>query len=76
MSKLYNESSYENSLIELFKNDLEYEYVCGFDVERDFYNPLYEEVLIDSLYRLNKNLPEIAIQEALYKIKILKMGNL
>lgn len=76
MSKLYNESSYENSLIELFKNDLEYEYVCGFDVERDFYSPIHEEVLLESLYRLNKTLPEVAIQEALYKIKNFENGEL
>ncbi len=76
MSKLYNESSYENSLIELFKNDLKYEYVCGFDVERDFYSPIYEDVLLESLYRLNKALPEIAIQEALYKIKNFENGEL
>ena len=67
MSGLYTEADYENSVIELFRNDLGYEYVYGPDIERDFYNPLYEEVLLDSLYRLNRELPDDAIQDALEK---------
>ncbi|WP_338984762.1 type I restriction endonuclease subunit R [Fusobacterium nucleatum] len=76
MSSFFIEADYENSIIELFQNDLGYEYAYGPDIERDFYSPLYEEVLIDSLYRLNKNLPKIAIQEALYKIKNFENGEL
>lgn len=38
----YNtEADYENAIIELFRNDLGYEYVYGPDVERDFNSPLY-----------------------------------
>lgn len=51
----YNtEADYENAIIELFRNDLGYEYVYGPDVERDFKSPLYDSVLEESLYRLNK----------------------
>ncbi len=52
MSFVFIEASYENSIIELFQNDLGYEYAYGPDIERDFYSPLYEDVLLDSLYRL------------------------
>lgn len=76
MSTIFTEANYENSVIELFRNDLGYEYVYGPDIERDFYNPLYEDVLLDSLYRLNSGLPDDAIQDALFKLKILKMENL
>lgn len=76
MSGLYTEADYENSVIELFINDLGYEYVYGPDIERDFYNPLYEEVLIDSLYRLNRGLPDDAIQDALFKLKNFENGEL
>ena len=48
----YTEADYENSIIELFQNDLGYEYIYGPDIERDFHSPLYEEVLLDSLHRL------------------------
>lgn len=76
MSGLYTEADYENSVIELFRNVLGYEYIYGPEVERDFYNPLYEEVLIDSLYRLNRELPEDAIQDALFKLKNFENGEL
>lgn len=36
MSGLYKEADYENSIIELFRNDLGYEYVYGPDIERIF----------------------------------------
>lgn len=72
----YTEASYENSIIELFRNSLGYEYVYGPDVERDFSSPLYEDVLIESLYRLNRGLPDNAIQDALFKLKNFENGEL
>lgn len=72
----YTEADYENSVIELFENDLGYEYAYGPDIERDFYSPLYEEVLLDSLYRLNRGLPDDAIQDALFKLKNFENGEL
>lgn len=76
MSANYTEANYENSVIELFRNDLDYEYIYGPDIERDFYNPLYEDVLLDSLYRLNSGLPADAIQDALFKLKNFENGEL
>lgn len=73
---LYTEADYENSVIELLRNDLGYEYVYGPDVDRDFYSPLYEEVLVNSLYSLNSDLPEDAIQDALFKLKNFENGEL
>ena len=76
MPVFYTEADYENSVIELFRNDLGYDYVYGPDVERDFYSPLYEEVLVESLYRLNRGLSNDAIQEALCKLKSFENGEL
>lgn len=76
MPSLYSEADYENSIIELFKSDLEYEYIYGPDIERDFYVPYYEDVLIDSLYKLNRGLPDDAIQDALFKLKNFENGEL
>lgn len=79
MGVIFTEASYENSIIELFKNDLGYDYVYAPDLERDDYavrNPLYEDILIDSIYRLNRNLPEDAISDALYKLKNFENGEL
>lgn len=64
-----NEDAYENSVIELFEG-MGYTHVYGPDIEdRDFYSPLYEDVLINALYKINPKLPESAIKEALYKLK-------
>ena len=71
----YTEADYENSVIELFKN-MGYEYAYGPDIPRDFKSPLYDTVLLDSLHRLNKNLPEDAIADALYKLKNFENGSL
>jgi len=72
----FREEDYEKSLIELFQNDLEYEYVYGPDIERDFYSPFYEEVLIESLYRINRGATNDAIQDALFKLKNFENGEL
>jgi type I restriction enzyme R subunit len=72
----FREEDYEKSLIELFQNDLEYEYVYGPDIERDFYNPFYEDVLIESLYRINHGATNDAIQDALFKLKNFENGEL
>ena len=64
----YTEADYENSIIELFRN-MGYTHVYGPDVERDFTSPFYEEELLSALYRLNPDLPEDAVSDALYKLK-------
>lgn len=77
MSELgYTEASYENSVIELFTNNLGYEYLYGPDIERDFHSPIYEEILEDSLRRLNRELPSDAIADALFKLKNFENGTL
>ena len=65
----FTEASYENSVIELFTNNLGYEYIYGPDIERDFHSPLYDDILEDSLRRLNRELPGDAISDALFKLK-------
>lgn len=76
MQGIYTEADYENSVIELFRNDLGYEYAYGPNIERDFYSPLYEDVLVNSLYRLNRGLPADAIQDAVLKLKNFENGEL
>ena len=67
---------YENDIIELFKN-MGYHYVYGSDIEnREPTSPLYEEILLDSLCKINKTLPLSAIQEAINKLKDIENGSL
>ena len=64
-----SEEAYENSIIELFQN-MGYVHIYGPDIEnRDFSSSLYDEVLIDALYKINPKLPASAINEALSKLK-------
>lgn len=75
MQANFNEAVYEETLIELFRN-LGYQYVYGPDVRRDYKSPLYDEILEESLYRLNPGLPSAAIEDALYKLKNFENGTL
>ena len=68
MSGFYTEADYENSIIELFQN-MGYRYEYGPNIERDFYDPLYETELVTALQRLNPEMPDDAISDALYKLK-------
>lgn len=75
MTITFTEASYENSIIELFQG-MGYNHIYGPDIERDYTNPLYEEVLVDSLYRINPKLCEDAINDAIYKLKNFEIGEL
>ncbi len=70
------EADYENSIVELFQN-MGYQHVYGPDItERDFKSPLYNDVLNDSLHRLNPSLQDAAIEDALYKLKNFENGTI
>jgi type I restriction enzyme R subunit len=75
MSDNYTEADYENSVVELFE-DMGYQHVYGPDIERDFSDPIYEDVVIDSLHRINPTLPEDAIADAIYKLRNFQNGEL
>ncbi len=75
MSSLYNESDYENSIIQLFE-EMGYTHVYGPDIERDYRSPLYDEVLEERITALNPSLPHEAISEALYKLRNFENGEL
>lgn len=75
MSTTFTEANYENSIIELFQN-MGYQHVYGPDIERDFYSPLYDDILIECVHRLNPTLPEDAISDAMYKLKNYESGDL
>ena len=71
----YTEESYENALIQLFQ-DLGYTYECGYDVERDYRNPFYEEDLRDALQRQNPTLSADVLNEAFRLVTHVNEGTL
>ena len=75
MSTTFTEADYENSIIELFEN-MGYRHVYGPDIDRDFYSPLYNDVLVEYIHRLNPSLPEEAISDATYKLQNYENGDL
>jgi len=76
MAGYYTESNYENAVLQLINEGLGYTYVYGPEVERDYHSPLYEDVLLPSLQRINKGLPLEALNEAIYKLKNFETGTL
>lgn len=71
----YTESNYENAIIQQMQ-ELDYDYVYGPDVERDYEDPLYSAVLEASIRRVNPDVSEAAITEALYKLRNIENGPL
>ena len=69
------ESSYEKALIALFQ-ELGYTYECGYNVERDYREPFYREVLEASLKRLNKGVSADILAEGLKMVTNLNEGTL
>ncbi len=76
MSTSYVEANYENAIIDLFQSNMSYDYVYGPDIDRNFSSPLYDDVLEESLRRLNPKAPYDAIQDALHKLRNFENGEL
>ena len=74
----YNESSFENSIIELFEN-LGYQHIYAPDLDRteeDLHCPFILEQLYSSLETINPLLSRKAIEEAVFKISNYEVGSL
>ena len=68
MKNSFTEADYENSVLDLFR-EINYDYVYGPDIERNLRSPLYDDILEESLYRINPNCNDKAIVDALYKLR-------
>ena len=71
----YTEANYENAVVQLIEQ-LGYTHVYGPDVERDYTDPLYSEVLEGALIAVNPGIPQTAINEALFKLRNIENGKL
>ena len=61
----FTEDDFENAILELFREQLGYDYVYGPNVMRDYAEPLFVEVLEAVLPQINRGLPQAAIDEAM-----------
>ena len=64
---IFSEDTYEQALIALFQ-EFGYQYQYGPDIERDYSNPILDDVLQESLHRINPTLPLDAIDDAIKKL--------
>ena len=73
----FTEDAYEQALINLFRDDLAYDYELGYDIEeRDFKEPFYRADLETMLRRLNAQLPAAVVDEAIRKVTNINEGSL
>ena len=63
----FKEDAYEKAVLSLFE-EMGYERFCGYDIERDYSNPIMDDVLQESLQRINPTLPISAIDDAIKKL--------
>ncbi len=64
----FTESSYEEAIIELFTNELEYDYLAGPDIERNYSKVVLENILLKQLKIINPKADILAIDEAVRKV--------
>lgn len=70
----YTEANYENAVLEVFRDTLGYDHIYAPDLVRDYTDPLHKEELISALHRVNPKLPELALYEAVYKLRNFEGG--
>ena len=74
----FSENIYEQALIELFQSleGKQYRYEYGPDMERDYTNPILDDVLQESLQRINPALPKDAIDDAIKRLQQIEGSSL
>ena len=72
----YTEANYENAVLEIFRDTLGYAYIYGPNIARYYTDPLYVDDLLPALRRINPNLPNIALDEAVSKLRSIENGAL
>ena len=64
----FAETHYEKAILELMRDALGYDYAYGPDIARDYSNPILDDVLRESLQRINPVLPLDAIDDAIKRL--------
>ena len=72
----FTEAAYENAIIELFREKLGYTHIRGSEVARDYSDVLYSDALLPALCRVNPELPEAALAEAVGKLRDFGSGEM
>ena len=71
---MFNEEQLEDATLNIFE-ELGYERLNGYNIDRDYHNVLMEDNIFDDLCRINKDFNDLQIQDAIKTIKALSHGN-
>lgn len=71
---MFNEEQLEDATLNIFE-ELGYERLNGYNIDRDYHNVLMEDNLFDDLCRINKDFNDSQIQDAIKTLKALSHGN-
>ena len=71
---MFNEEQLEDATLNIFE-ELGYERLNGYNIDRDYHNVFMENNLFDDLCRINKDFTDSQIQDAIKTIKTLSHGN-
>lgn len=71
---MFNEEQLEDATLNIFE-ELGYERLNGYNIERDYHNVFMENNLFDDLCKINKDFNDSQIQDAIKTIKTLSHGN-
>lgn len=71
---MFNEEQLEDATLNIFE-ELGYERLNGYNIDRDYHNVFMENNLFDDLCRINKDFKDSQIQDAIKIIKTLSHGN-
>ena len=71
---MFNEEQLEDATLNIFE-ELGYERLNGYNIDRDYHNVFMENNLFDDLCKINKDFNDSQIQDAIKTIKTLSHGN-
>ncbi len=71
---MFNEDQLEDATLNILE-ELGYERLNGYDIDRDYHSVFMDDTLFDDLCRINKDFNDSQIQEAIKTIKALSHGN-
>ena len=76
MHSNFNESDFEKALIQYMSDELGYTHICGYDIDHNPKEVLFEDELRPSLKRINPSASDKAIDAAIFTIKNKLQGSL
>ena len=72
----FSEATYEEALIQLFRDELGYRYQYGPDIIRKPWEPILKDDFLNALHRINPTLPQEALEDTYKTLRQIEGANL